>query len=508
MNTKNTLNNRVFLVICLALITIYFLIDSSAYRSIRNFFSSDSQKTTELNHFPKATLPLDAREPWITIFVHGSFGSLIGLLSFTRVLKDDLYGSLYKDINKRMRQDSFFYKDQSMLQRGLVSIKPTFNIQSVDNKKYAVYPIIKAYEMIQDIVKPNKERSFFYTFGWSGLMSQYRRRLEAVRFYNELHEELETFKAKGITPKIRILAHSHGGNLCLNLAAISHFIHTPEGKPFMAEGQTSEGTKSLEKMQELLRSLPLKEKCVECKGQRRYDYKPTASLRIQELIVLGTPIQPETEFFCLSDVFEKFYNIYSEEDAIQKLDCFSTKQYKSEQRIHDNFLALAKDKHKIMQAKIMYGRPVDGQELLDESVTTTSTVSDTAVQPLWKKISGFCSIFSKKFQDPGHKELWFASWQHDRDNQSFLAPLPAVIFVPLIISLLDQSNELIDIDINVSMKKNDLDISTLKHNDSRICHSTKLPVAIINQLKEKFKPWDPQDLLEKSGMEAIYKHIL
>ena len=52
-------------------------------------------------------------------------------------------------------------------------------------------------------------------------MSKTYRLKEALRFYNALQEELIKLQHQGIYPKIRIITHSHGGNLSLNLAAIN-----------------------------------------------------------------------------------------------------------------------------------------------------------------------------------------------------------------------------------------------------------------------------------------------
>src|SRR5271157_4121494 len=141
-------------------------------------------------HVKKATLVpssfslnTEDREPWITVFVHGSFGSLLGFLSFSDVLHDRLQGTLYRNITKKMRDDDFFYKDQIILQRGLVRVEPTYDFSAI-GKKYVTYPLIKAYQDILETINPGKEENYFYTFGWSGLISQNSRRFEVIRLYN------------------------------------------------------------------------------------------------------------------------------------------------------------------------------------------------------------------------------------------------------------------------------------------------------------------------------------
>lgn len=499
-------SKRISYVIFLSLtaVVFYSLIDPSFYYFLRDFFRDSPAPVLKREDIQGSDKNFAKKEPWITVFVHGSFGSLIGLISFSRVIKDDLYGSMYKDIIKKMRQDPFSFKDQPMLERGLVRINPTFNIRQMHDNKYAAYPIIKAYETIQDIAKPHQEENYFYTFGWSGLMSQHRRRLESIRLYNCLIEEIERLKKKGISPKIRILAHSHGGNLSLNLAAINHVMKGSNPLSFEHKGYHHEVTQSLKEMLELIKKMPHKPQLAKVKGQSRYDYAPiNASLHIDELIVLGTPIQPETEFFCLSDTIGAFYHFYSGEDVIQKLDGVTTKQYRSEQRLPSEVIAAGKNK--IVQVKIMYGREVRDNKLVSNKPVKGLSVSGEDVS-LWHRISGLLGMFSRKAKDPGHKELWFAMWRSDGDPTQILAPLPVVVLTPLIMQALGQAHS--DVDVNVAFTKDKLQITTFKHDDNNVQEQVELPLSFVMDLKEKFKPWNPQDLLDRSGIEGIYKHLV
>ena len=169
----------------------------------------------------------------LTIFTHGSFGSLMGLINFFDVINDDISKTKYKKIISKMRKASEFYRAQPITQRGLIKIEPSFDLAASQNNKFAAYPIIKAYETILQEINPTKEQNFFYTFGWSGLMSQRRRRKEAVRFYNALINEIAKYNQMGINPKIRIIAHSHGGNLALNLAAIKTCLNNLEKESYL-----------------------------------------------------------------------------------------------------------------------------------------------------------------------------------------------------------------------------------------------------------------------------------
>ena len=153
-------------------ITIRFIIKSNSSNQ-----SENSEQTT-----------------YMTVFVHGTFGSLLGFLSFSDVLQDKVAGTLYHTTIKKMREDDVFFKDQPLLQRGLVPFTPTFDLTKTNNKKYVIYPIAAAYQTVSDIVYKGKETNLFYAFGWSGLASQSSRRFEAIRFYNALYKEIESLR--------------------------------------------------------------------------------------------------------------------------------------------------------------------------------------------------------------------------------------------------------------------------------------------------------------------------
>jgi len=110
----------------------------------------------------------------------------------------------------------------------------------------------------------------FYLFGWSGSLSFVERKkaarllshqlLKLIAFYQKTHET---------TPAIRLIAHSHGGNVALNLA------------------RYQAGSKALE---------------------------------IDELILLACPVQKETSRFINSSMFKKIYSIHSHRDLLQVID--------------------------------------------------------------------------------------------------------------------------------------------------------------------------------------------
>jgi hypothetical protein len=463
------------------------------------------------------------QEVYMTVFVHGSFGSLVGFVNFADVMSDKISGTLYRQINKGMRDDDFFYRDQPILQRGLVRVEPTFDIHLIGNKKYAAYPIIKAYEIINNIAKQNNEKTLFYTFGWSGLISQNSRRFEAIRLYNALSEEVKKLNAQGIYPKIRLLSHSHGGNLCLNLGAVSRALEAKtwnEQQQFSADVDENE---SIQKTLVLFKELGTQDEAHNKKGQKVYDYVPVyRPLVIDELIMFGTPIQPETEAFCYAPCFKKVFNFYSGEDRVQRADWVSSKKGISSQQVQKN---PPKGPHaELYQVKIMaersFNQPAANYVNDAKTVNTPASpaVKKTELTVIEELLAGR-NVFSRSTKDPTHRELWFVSWRSDRSSlatsagqpevslTSFLLPLPMVIITPLLVKVLTQPGIAHNVRLNVRAAKQDMDVDVLPLDSSKSIASIKIPRSYIAEIKEKIKPWKPDDLSWETEFSAVYKHL-
>lgn len=113
----------------------------------------------------------------------------------------------------------------------------------------------------------------FYLFGWSGRIS-YRHRLRAAhQLYDALAQLYVDYRARGIEPLLRIIAHSHAGNVTLNLAR----VHA-----------------ELQKIENFI---------------------------IDEFVMFATPVMPwETLDYAQDPLFKSITHFYSESDPIQILD--------------------------------------------------------------------------------------------------------------------------------------------------------------------------------------------
>lgn len=108
-----------------------------------------------------------------------------------------------------------------------------------------------------------------YLFGWNGDLSFKERMGAAVLLHRELCDVINQYEQKyKVKPKIRIITHSHGGNVVLNMANL----------------------------------------------------KNEQNLVIDELILLACPVQKETVDFILSPMFKEVFVLYSSTDLLQVID--------------------------------------------------------------------------------------------------------------------------------------------------------------------------------------------
>lgn len=108
----------------------------------------------------------------------------------------------------------------------------------------------------------------FLIYSWSGILDFKERQQAANILYSELKQYIENYKkSHKMTPKIRILAHSHGGNVALNLAGV-----------------------------------------------------PGNNLIIDELVLLAVPVQAKNKHFISNPLFKRIFSLYSTADYAQIID--------------------------------------------------------------------------------------------------------------------------------------------------------------------------------------------
>jgi hypothetical protein len=350
-------------------------LDNSARIPSSLYLNSELCYPDPCQELQKTTIP-DAR-PWLTVFVHGikSVKPHISLDNFFRFMIDDIEDTVYAKTIELMRKDPFFYKNQAMYRVGLHRADP----REVEEGK-AANAMALLFDEISAMLGGQKN-NYYYTYGWSGLLSPKTRYKDAEFFFIALEDELRKYHAQGIYPHVRVIGYSHGGNVCLNLERI------------------------------------------------RREKFPDSTMVIDQLLLIGTPIQGETDYLVNGPLFKRAYNFFSYADRIQQLDFFSFDRFFSGRMFTD---------HKYLQLT---------NKLTQVQIKVTRNSRCTAGNPRKQKLAGNLnnpSIISGKSHlirdvSPGHSELWFFGWTpvHYRDMYP-LHPFPTVAFTPFIIHELEK----------------------------------------------------------------------
>jgi len=450
---------------------------------------------THATHAPSNTV-------WMNVFMHGSFGTILGLLSVFNVMKDEVDKTNYKKMTSHMRYDHFFYQLQPLLAPGLIQFSPTFDASLYQDKKYAIFPVAQAYKELSEwVVKKNQANQRFYTFGWSGLVSQGRRRKEAIRFYNMLNHEYKKLVKEGYQPKIRIITHSHGGNVALNMAGIYKLLKNPCFEITKETVPDNEERDALLALEETCKSLQKKKDVVSNLHQKKWDYIPYRSpMLVDELILLGTPIQPETRHFFYYPFFKKIYNVYSDGDKVQRMDWVSTKRYYSEQRLNCSPVNAS---NKIFQVRLTLNKIAQPQK-----DAASSDEKSKGVLSLLFGMGGKKSDVT----DPSHRELWFMGWKtqiNAKSAQTNIQPYPFVILTPLFKHLVDTHN-LCDVDIKLEFEEDAVKLNLYEHNVPEVRAHLDVPRSLIRDLQKKANAWQPHDVTRSNEMNILhnYSHLL
>ena len=206
----------------------------------------------------------------------------------------------------------------------------------------------------------------FYLFGWSGKLRSYIREQAAEALYAELGKIISDYKKKyGVYPFIRIITHSHGGTVALNLVKIHERLHKKE------------------------------------------------NLHINELVLLACPVQESTQKYIESDIFDHTISLYSSLDMVQILapqvlyNVFRTKKGNLRSRMRWPLFSYRRfQKHpKLIQIKIK----INGRALFHTEFTRNRFISLLPhilyVLHSWKKhnivpdTTHLLCVYTKKYQN-------------------------------------------------------------------------------------------------------------
>jgi len=223
------MNNRFFKRLSLYLPFLVILLSGCGTRKKTHVKKApQEQRQTDIH----SSVLVRENRPTITVWVHG-----------TRALSKTIFPRFFRT-EKGLHHASIYNSKNNLLQ-----VATTLN--SADPKQFPFDTI--------------------YFFGWNGRLSPAARKRAARNLRQQLLALVETIKEKeGVEPYIRMITHSHGGNVALHLAQ----LNGPD--------------------------------------------KPR--LHIDELVLLACPVQKRTCDLIADDMFTKVYSLYSTIDMIQVLD--------------------------------------------------------------------------------------------------------------------------------------------------------------------------------------------
>ncbi|HTM05678.1 MAG TPA: hypothetical protein VL201_00395 [Patescibacteria group bacterium] len=344
-------------------------------KKTKDFYAS---MRTETNPFSRPESTETDESIWVNVFVHGimSIQPHLSLRNVMRFIRDDVQHTIYSKAVEYMRLDPYFYLNQAMQEFGLKKI-------DLDDLQpgNATNAIAHIYNDVTKLVSPLSENNY-YTFGWSGLLSPTTRYADSIKLLNELTIELqEKYWKHGVFPKIRLIGYSHGGNVCLNIAAA------------------------------------------------RQNTNPNSPISIDELILVGVPIQTETDYLANDPVFKKIYHFFSKKDRIQRIDFFSFNRIFSRRyfRNSNNF----KVPKKVMQIDMKFIRNAHTRHDTPARQAACVDFNNPGI------ISGKSRLL--RDNSPGHLEFWFFGWSPKYYRTGFVInPLPAFVTIPYILHYIKQ----------------------------------------------------------------------
>ncbi len=313
----------------------------------------------------------------MVIFVHGTLKPAKYSLSIvSAVMHNKIKNSLYEKMIYYLRKNQYLYQNQAMQGLGLMPIDTLHN-----ESKIGAHCIKHLFDRQYDFYNTLPLLRRYYTFGWNGLLNAHKRLKEGENFYTALEKEVANLRTQGLEPIIHINAYSHGGSVALNLAAA------------------------------------------------KIEKQKTPSFSIDQLVLLATPVQRETDYLAGdTDFFKKIFHLYSTEDNVQTYDVFSTRK---EFFSRSTFTA----RHRFQLPKNL----TQVRIRLTQKVRRLPTHVDPALlDDAYTLLASKGTKFSHK--DPGHSEFWNLCWEGDSWYRKTLPiyPLPVVALVPTIVHLLNE----------------------------------------------------------------------
>lgn len=351
--------------------------------------------------------------PWINIFIHGT-----------------LFLTKKNNVNKRKSH----YGHRIILGEGLTKIE---NPSKSLSTNLAAYPSIALFEKNNKKINPN-DKNIYYLWGWNGILSNKARREESINLFCCLVKLINYYKKQGVNPKIRLLAHSHGGNVCLGIGRVWKELTSKKQEKLDFYDSLDLKTK-IQKLsilswkREIKRSSLLNQTINNIGGKEKIK-----NIKIGELVLFGMPIIEENSMFSSLPLFKNILSFYSYSDATQGIDRISTRGRSTLQRLDDKDYQQHKFYKYFTQVRMIVVDEKDNigskLERIPEKGASLKTYSK-------KIISRYFTKIEKKRAatlDPIHSDFW--DMKIDKKNEfEFIRPMPIACFYPIIQSLINKA---------------------------------------------------------------------
>ncbi len=272
----------------------------------------------------------------LTVFIHGSVFTGLVLFNSKDVKNDTLSPDCrYVSMLKYIRKQPILQEDQLLLDQGWARISEDLFTQyrkdewELSERRKAANFIIPVYEKHAAHCDSESDHLYF-AFGHLGLLSQLYRHAAAEQLYNHVCDEVDRCEKIYDRVVVRIVSHSHGSNIAMNIADQEDVYHR--------------------------------------------------NLIVNDLVMLGTPLQIENADRAYHPMFKRVLHCYADADQVQPYDYFSTKGDRSYKLFSDPGLNISlPEKHQVYTVRLR----VNGKARPDHSNIWFIGRSRRASYTLW-----------------------------------------------------------------------------------------------------------------------------
>ncbi len=245
-----------------------------------------SKVVAALQPAPELSIPVDPTHTLVTarVFIHGTVLAGCFFIDIPASWRDQYSeNSLIERAMASARKHPFLHHSDVVLDLGITDITNQIMVplsHPLTDEKAAI-TIIRTFERTDRCVSNRQGAYHYYTFGWSGALSERKRNKESGYLYESLLAIKNNLQQQYPNARIKfeLYAHSHGGQLIAHLPTI----------------------------------------------QKQY---PHQQLYIDTAILCATPLYKEKmQPMISSSMFGTIINLYSCGDKVQNLDIISTPQH-------------------------------------------------------------------------------------------------------------------------------------------------------------------------------------